>query len=1247
MAVGKIYLTGLTIPAAASVNAAASAQQRTVSMAADRSVIPLIYGEKQVPADLLNIIEHGTDPNAYLLQVMWGHACDSIGTPLLNGLAMPTGATVTHYTGTQTTPDAAMVSAFAAKGITYTDSLEGIAYSVLKLPTKEFTGELTVTAGVRGRKVYDPRKDSTQVGGIGTHRLADPSTWEWSDNPSLCLADWIDSATYGADDSVVWDSVPAAADANDALVGAGPTEKRRTLNLAITDPVRIADMAEALRVYAGCWLVPTRYGLSLLPDADDASVATYSHSGGQIAAIGSISTRDLSGSPTAVEVTFTDDSQVPSRDGIALAVLPGAGSTLPWRQSSVRLPGINRYSQAMREATERLNKLNLGAFSTTLDVFDIGIRHEVGDIITVSHPAGLVSAPMRITDAPQMPSIGHWRLPVTQHDPLAYDDAVATTPGYGDPGRIVAAGPPSDATGFSGVANLGLIRWRWDPCLDIDYGVSEIRISDDHWGDAAHYVPAFRGRVNEWQEQVTTPGTYTRHIRHYDKTELYSAAVASASVTVTDADLGADRTVIQVAPSAGSLTTDYRGVVTDFSPANAVVTVRDNGGNDVTGAWTLSKTDTGVATTLVGSALTVTGYDLAQVDVAFAGSVLRLPFSADYLDTSPQRVPAPTQYGTVSITTSGGPFSGSGYVAIGNSVVSGGNRLVYPFRSALIAGSRTNWSMSGWIYLTEYPGSSQHFPLFGTFGREVALNRENYSGANSRHYFSARYQGVEPGTADARGASVNSPMLDATALPLDTWVFVEATWSYADKCVRLFIGGVLAATSTAASTDITSLIGHYLQAAPPCGVMVVGGEHDGTNGKRFAGGRIADLDLTIGGTVHTGSYSPPAAMRATRTYLPAAQVAIEATLGGSTLLATYPVNTSRGLSAAIQVVLSRQSGIVEADYHGNPTSYSNAHVTVRVLVNGIDDSANWDIVVESKAETNDIAFTVTTVGGSKVITVTAMKAGRNSSPIVLYLCNPLHPTQYLEYPVDMMRKASPVVLASGPAAVVIAGDTTGVVPSSSLPVAFAAAAYEDGVDVTGAYTWSVSASSGITLSSTTAAATSITAMSAGVDQGALVWTGTAANKPYLVWRATVIKTKLLTPIGVQTAMPPLAVTAYNNTPGTLVDAKVKYKTNGTIEKYTTADGWTAAGNWYWPTTAGIGSGYAVKFMAGSGGTTDLGVAGPIGVWTALTSDVEYAAVSASTGVVDGYTETSNLAIRTTAGAVVAQGAVSLLAETNP
>jgi hypothetical protein len=39
---------------------------------------------------------------------------------------------------------------------------------------------------LRGAKCYDPRKDGTVPGGSGSHRLDDPSTWQWTDNPIVC-----------------------------------------------------------------------------------------------------------------------------------------------------------------------------------------------------------------------------------------------------------------------------------------------------------------------------------------------------------------------------------------------------------------------------------------------------------------------------------------------------------------------------------------------------------------------------------------------------------------------------------------------------------------------------------------------------------------------------------------------------------------------------------------------------------------------------------------------------------------------------------------------------------------------------------------------------------------------------------------------------------------------------------------------------------------------------------------------------
>jgi hypothetical protein len=431
-----LQYAGLTIPAAASINAAAS--PRTLSLAGARALVPLTYGEDRVQGLVLNPIAHATDPTLLLVQVLWGHACNQVDTFRWNDQALPGTASTTTYTGSQVTADATLVAAFAAQSITYTDALTGYAYTVFAVKIRDFDGQLNFSARVQGRKLYDPRLDSTN-GGSGSHRLATPSTWAYSANPSLALADWLYSSTYGCGVSVLWSSVITAANANDASIGS-PSQTHRIIGATFLQAVAAPDMAEALRAYAGVWLVPTSGGVRLLPDATASSVATYAHASGQIAAIDALQLRDLGNSPTAVEVVYTDTTVIPWRDGSAIAERSGAGTTLPWRQSTVRLPGIQRYSQALREATERLNKLYLSDLQTTIEVFDIGIQHEIGDVVTVSHPVGLVSKLLRIADAPVQVSPGRWRLSLSEYDPAVYSTSVATGPTYSNSGAVIGPG---------------------------------------------------------------------------------------------------------------------------------------------------------------------------------------------------------------------------------------------------------------------------------------------------------------------------------------------------------------------------------------------------------------------------------------------------------------------------------------------------------------------------------------------------------------------------------------------------------------------------------------------------------------------------------------------------------------------------------------------------------------------------------------------------------------------------------------
>lgn len=161
------------------------------------------------------------------------------------------------------------------------------------------TGFPSVSAIVRGKKVYDPRLDSTN-GGSGAHRADTASTWAYSDNPALCAADYL-RATLGfgcASTEIDWPSVIAAANVCDELVavdgvntikryicaGVLSTETERRANLEA-----ILDSMVGMAVYSGGkWTI--RAGAYVTPtlDMDEGDLA-----GGDITIQARANRRDL------------------------------------------------------------------------------------------------------------------------------------------------------------------------------------------------------------------------------------------------------------------------------------------------------------------------------------------------------------------------------------------------------------------------------------------------------------------------------------------------------------------------------------------------------------------------------------------------------------------------------------------------------------------------------------------------------------------------------------------------------------------------------------------------------------------------------------------------------------------------------------------------------------------------------------------------------------------------------------------
>jgi len=224
-----------------------------------------VYGEALVsgPLAYANVRQTaGTVDNEDLWQVVAhaGHECDSISDVYIDGTVITSaqqagggsGVVIggTYYIGghgyvlcnkhlgtaTQTVDtdlDAAFTdidSNFRGRGICYTVwqlELDHISIDVFKHPPN------ALKALVKGAKVYDPRLDSTN-GGSGAHRLATPSTWEWSENPALCLADYLINSDQGAGfptTAIDYSYVITAADHCDVTVSIpSSTEKRFTCN---------------------------------------------------------------------------------------------------------------------------------------------------------------------------------------------------------------------------------------------------------------------------------------------------------------------------------------------------------------------------------------------------------------------------------------------------------------------------------------------------------------------------------------------------------------------------------------------------------------------------------------------------------------------------------------------------------------------------------------------------------------------------------------------------------------------------------------------------------------------------------------------------------------------------------------------------------------------------------------------------------------------------------------------------------
>lgn len=258
----------------------------------------IVYGEQLIAG--MNVIPpmvSGSN-NEFLHQVLAvaGHEVNQIGTVYFNRSAIGTITSITgsdndgkvtsgtysnkawvrRYTGTiSQTVDWKLAQAFPSQWTTNHRG-RGVAYMALTYQYDETvykTGKPEITCLVQGKKVYDPRLDSTRTGGSGSQRVDDRTTWAYSTNPALCLADYLidNNLGLGEDDTKIdYDLVMDAADICDENVNipGSTTQKRYTCNVTLIATDRFEDniqvLAQAMagvcyysggkwRIYAGAW----------------------------------------------------------------------------------------------------------------------------------------------------------------------------------------------------------------------------------------------------------------------------------------------------------------------------------------------------------------------------------------------------------------------------------------------------------------------------------------------------------------------------------------------------------------------------------------------------------------------------------------------------------------------------------------------------------------------------------------------------------------------------------------------------------------------------------------------------------------------------------------------------------------------------------------------------------------------------------------------------------------------------------
>lgn len=489
-----------------------------VNTASTVDPLPVIYGKRRLGGTRV-FTETSGSSNTYL-HVIIAHAegeCASFEALYFDNLISTDARfsgqfTAEHYVGTDAqAASAALIAALPAKW-TSAHKLSGVAYTYVKLTynANAWHGIPVIAVDLKGRKVYDPRNASTA----------------WSDNPALCLRDYLTNTRYGRgidEADIDDDTFSAAANYCDALVsvpdgnGGTTTQKRYTCNAildtgrpAIGNVKRLLTCMRGMLVFSG-----GLYKLVL----DKADTPTFTFDEDNIVGAWSIKLGDKRSRYNRVRgewISPTNEWQpdIATAESTAYRTLDN-GLML---ESQLDLPCTTNAYEAQMLAQRHLKQSRFGtlcSFRATV----AGLLCEVGDVVNITHSTpGWTDKPFRVARIALLSS-DEVEVTAVEYDDAVYDvdpltePRTSTTTNLPDPYTVPAPGAPTvtealyQTTGSAGVKNSATLSWTAvDDAFVLDY-LPEYRIAGGTWVA----LPPVIGTSIELLD--VAPGTYEARLR--------------------------------------------------------------------------------------------------------------------------------------------------------------------------------------------------------------------------------------------------------------------------------------------------------------------------------------------------------------------------------------------------------------------------------------------------------------------------------------------------------------------------------------------------------------------------------------------------------------------------------------------------------------------------------------------------------------------------------------------------------------